>query len=75
MKLTDIELFPNPTNGVINVEVEFAEIIAIKVYAIDGKELKIDTSSQIDLSNYSSGAYFIRVQTNKGMITQKVIKE
>lgn len=68
-------IYPNPTNGMLNIDVEYAQVLSLKVRSIDGKEMQVHSTSQVDLSELSPGTYLVQVLTNKGVITQKVIKE
>jgi len=68
-------LFPNPTNS--NVEIKTDEkITSITVYDINGKESKIESiNNKIDLSNFKSGIYTLKIYTENGISTKKVIKQ
>ena len=72
----NIHIFPNPTNGLIHIEsnnrIEFLEIT---LYNALGKTIKINLSNEsINLSDISSGIYFLSIRTSKGMITKKIMK-
>ena len=67
-------IFPNPTNGIFEIKSK-QSIGEIKITSINGKVIKTADSNEnnitIDLSNYSSGVYFIHfVNMNK---TVKII--
>jgi hypothetical protein len=68
-------LFPNPTNS--NVEIKTDETItSITVYDINGKESKIEPiNNNIDLSNFQSGIYTLKIYTENGISTKKIIKQ
>jgi len=67
-------IYPNPTNGLVNVEIQNHTIENIRLYDFQGRLIKEISESQFDLSNYSNGTYFIRVQTDKGFYSYKLIK-
>ena len=73
-----LTVYPNPIKNSINVSVNNGVIVnTITVYTIQGKklvqqELKDDTT--IDVSSLSQGIYFVKLNTNKGEITKKIIK-
>ncbi|MBM3917758.1 MAG: T9SS type A sorting domain-containing protein, partial [Sphingomonadales bacterium] len=69
-----ITLYPNPTNGLVNVEIQNRTIQNIKLYDLQGRLIKETSESQFDLSTYSNGTYFIRAQTDKGFYSYKLIK-
>lgn len=70
----NIQLFPNPSTGVINLD--FTEALAgtISVSDITGRVLYQTVLLQHNTLNIAEkGVYFIAVQTEKGSITKKVI--
>ena len=72
----NIHIFPNPTNGLIHIESNNRfEFLEITLYNALGKTIKINLSNEnIDLSDISSGIYFLSIRTSKGMITKKIVK-
>jgi D-alanyl-D-alanine carboxypeptidase len=69
-----ITVHPNPTNGLVNIEIQNQTIQIIKVYDLQGRLIKQIAESQIDFSDYSNGTYLIRAQTEKGFYSYKLIK-
>lgn len=65
-------LFPNPTNGLLNIEnINLEKII---IYDISGKEVKqVAPNSQIDISTISKGFYIIKLFSDRGIITDKIV--
>jgi hypothetical protein len=75
----DLELFPNPTKDVINLNWS-EEVATIELTDAQGKILKtMDVSDQKDatlnLQNFSTGVYLVRVISNEGASVHQVIKE
>lgn len=70
-----ITVYPNPTNGLIQIEIPNQTIKSIKVYDLQGRLIKETAESQFDLSNYSNGSYFIKAQTKQGFYSYKLIKQ
>jgi Secretion system C-terminal sorting domain len=67
-------IFPNPTNGILNIGNENLEKIV--VYDISGKVVsKFAPNSQIDLSNLSKGLYLIKLFSSKEIIVDKIVIE
>jgi hypothetical protein len=65
-------LFPNPTNGILNIEIE--NLKKILVYDISGKLIsEFAPNAQIDLSNLSKGLYLIKLFSNAGIIVDKIV--
>jgi CubicO group peptidase (beta-lactamase class C family) len=69
-----ITVYPNPTNGLVHIEIPNQTIQSIKVYDLQGQLIKETTECQFDLSNFSNGTYFIKAQTKQGNYTHKLIK-
>lgn len=69
---------PNPTDGRVNVFSSF-KISRIEVIATDGKALLsqvFDThSATIDLPAMPAGTLFVRIRTEAGTVTRKIVKK
>ncbi len=73
-------IYPNPANSVLNYDVKNdVELSAININDISGKEVFRNSNtlgnSSIDISNLSSGVYFITFHSDKNSVTKKFIKE
>ena len=68
-------IYPNPTNGLVNIEIQNQTIQSIKVYDLQGQLIKETVESQFDLSNYPNGMYFIKAQTKEGFLSFKLLKD
>jgi hypothetical protein len=68
-------IYPNPTNGLVNIEIQNQTIQRIKVYDLQGQLIKETTEYQFDLSNFSNGMYFIKAQTKQGFYNYKLVKQ
>lgn len=70
-----ISLYPNPTNG--KVHIENAEGFQIEVYNLLGKVIlrKANIAQQeiIDLTNLTSGVYYVKLQNEKTTEIKKVV--
>lgn len=78
---TEFTLSPNPTNGILNINHNL-KVNSFKIEIIDalGKVLisgehKGLNETSIDVSNLSSGIYFIKVISGENTSTKKFIKE
>lgn len=77
--LADYSIYPNPAKERLHVSlpVNQGQLYSILISDIRGKEvLKLDKPANnnvdIDLTNYANGIYFLRLQSDKGMATQKI---
>ena len=74
---TNIALYPNPTNGIFNLDLEIS-VGYIFIYNILGEivlQSKInDTQIKFDLSNQPAGIYFVNVISDSKNYSKKIIK-
>ena len=67
-------IYPNPSNGVMNVKAKNLEVIMI--YDSSGKKIReLKANSHIDLSGISKGIYFIKLISDDGVFVDKIILE
>ena len=73
-----LHLYPNPTNGKCTIRSEEYAIENVEVYDVFGKRLEQhfarDYQMVIDLSTRAAGVYFVRVTTEQGTVTKRVVK-
>jgi len=73
-----VDLYPNPTQGLINVDVSDLKVTDINVYNVIGELVfslptnAISTNNNIDLSNQAEGIYMININTEEGSVTKKL---
>lgn len=74
-----IAIFPNPTNDVLNLELNFVhENTTVLLYNSIGqlliKEKMIIPKQTLDLKNFASGIYIVKVQRDEALLIKKIIK-
>jgi hypothetical protein len=68
-------IYPNPTRGQLNIQLpNSVEVTGIFVTDITGRVITLPAGNLVDISNLSSGMYFVTVQSNDLQVTKKVIK-
>jgi len=70
---SSVRLYPNPTNGMVNIESEGK--MTISVMNVLGQKILETTATDnttIELSGFESGIYMIRIETENGITTEKV---
>ncbi|HSY75245.1 MAG TPA: T9SS type A sorting domain-containing protein, partial [Bacteroidia bacterium] len=83
-ELNSLEVYPNPTTGMVNMSISLAgekQNVGIRVINTMGQVLwnsKYNNVSgslkkQIDLSAYSKGIYIVQVTTDNGVMFRKVV--
>jgi hypothetical protein len=73
------KVYPNPTQSVFNIENSELNIQSIELCDISGRYLKSiqdcnNSTISIDLTPFSNGIYFAKIKSNKGVRTEKVVK-
>ena len=71
-------IYPNPTNGFLNIELNnFEELAFIEVYNVMGKQVLSKTVSSnellIDITNQPKGIYFVKVTSGENSFNEKII--
>lgn len=73
---SNVAVFPNPTNGVIEISIagESLNGLVISVYDNSGRLIKsVYNENRIDLSEFPVGLYFLNITNTKGIsITKKI---
>lgn len=76
----NLSLYPNPSNGIVNLSSKNnASINTVEITDINGRVVKNLTTNgvtdiQINISDLTSGMYFLNIQTDLGSGTAKVIR-
>ena len=69
-----VEIFPNPTNGKINIKAENIKLVEIS-NELGETIINYNGVNEINLKSFSKGVYFIKVQTDKVVQVKKIILE
>jgi len=69
-------IFPNPSSNILFIK-GLTENSRIAVYDIYRKKVLYQETNinQIDISNLSSGIFFLKIETKNGTITRKIVKQ
>lgn len=74
-----IQVYPNPSRGVFNVEIPTVGNAEITIVTLAGQKVYAANTDQslvkIDLSDLASGMYMVRVKTVDGLAVKKITKE
>ena len=71
-------LYPNPTAYELYIENEKVDIQQVEIYNLSGKQvLRVDyqNNQPIDVSNLAKGMYLVKIKTESGSLTKKLIKD
>jgi len=68
-------LSPNPANDKLYIQNPInITIKGVSVQSIEGKEiLALENRNEINVSSLSEGIYFLKLETDKGILTRKVV--
>lgn len=73
----DVSIYPNPTAGLLNVELSGFENGVIKIVAMNGKDvLRKSVSNAIevlDLTELENGVYFLSIQSSSNTVIKRII--
>ncbi len=75
---TQIILYPNPVEHVLNIENSSGFAIkTLKMYDVLGRLVlqERNPTNQLDVSNIANGLLFVKLETDKGVLVKKVLKE
>ncbi len=71
----NISIFPNPTFGIVNINTSFNNY-TLEITDVTGKKLLSENNVKtIDMSEFVSGIYFIKINTDDKIYVQKIIKK
>ena len=68
-------IYPNPTNGIVHVDCTNQNIKCIKLFNLQGVFVQEYFTNDFTVSNHAPGTYFIVVQTDKSIFTNKLVKQ
>lgn len=80
--VNDIRIYPNPTTGKINFDLNFSDIqnVTIEIYTITGEKIYSSKANSVtyqnsvaDLSLQPAGIYLVRIKTNDGIYHSKIV--
>ena len=75
----ELSVYPNPTQGILNLKFEESSNSVIQVQLLNGSGQLVlnqnlsSTTNQIDLSNLPKGIYFLNVSNNERRELKKII--
>ena len=72
-----VKIYPNPVDNILTIDSEMVPLKKVEVFSILGNKVKeINTGfNAIPFNNLSSGTYIMRILSEKGSTTRKLIKK
>ncbi|UOK42914.1 MULTISPECIES: T9SS type A sorting domain-containing protein [Flavobacterium] len=69
-----LQLYPNPATDYVMVETS-DKILNVYIYDVEGKRSELVLNDgKIDISQFPAGNYIVGLKTDKGFVSQKIIK-
>ncbi len=69
-------IFPNPVLNYLEIKSKNNFVVeSIKVYNLQGALIEESTQNKIDLSSLSLGAYIVKIKSDKGVFSKKIVKK
>lgn len=70
-----LSVYPNPTTDILNIKTD-GKVKGVMVFDASGRIMNTSfNNNQVDVKSLESGAYIIRVETEKGISSEKFIKK
>ncbi|MCP4882226.1 MAG: T9SS type A sorting domain-containing protein [Flavobacteriales bacterium] len=70
-----ITIYPNPSNGLFSIESRL-NIIQAEIFNIHGQKIQDikTTNNSFSIQNLIDGLYFLKIKTDEGSVTKKILK-
>ncbi|MCA0153803.1 VPS10 domain-containing protein [Winogradskyella vincentii] len=75
----DFSIYPNPANNEVNIKWTKPEMVTLRIYNSLGKimfyakNLEVFRGHKIDVSNFEKGIYFVKLNSDYGEVTKKLV--
>lgn len=80
-ELNGLSIYPNPANNYLNINWNENKPVNIRVFNTNGqliiykKQVDLSNNFKLDLNQLNTGIYFLKVNTDTGSKTEKIIKQ
>jgi len=69
-------IYPNPAKDILTIESNNIQVESVRIFSLLGKEVFRQNglvSREVNISNLSSGMYILKIATNSGSLSQKIV--
>jgi hypothetical protein len=74
---TLLEMYPNPTNGLLTIDLKMITIQSVEIADLNGRVVNSavvnGSTYQADLSGLKNGMYLVKIHTNAGTVQKNVL--
>jgi hypothetical protein len=78
INISDINVFPNPTNGEVNVTMPENMNVDVQIFDAQGKlvseQMNVTNNGKLNISNVTPGVYMVRLTAENAVQTFRVVK-
>ena len=78
MDITDMNVFPNPTNGEVNVSMPENMMVDVQIFDAQGKlvaeQANVTNNGKLNITNVTPGVYMVRLTAENAVQTFRVVK-
>ena len=75
----DVTVYPNPTNGIINISAGDNNIEEIAIYENNGRLIEVvkgnSNNQMLSIEHLSNGMYFLQIKAQGNTVTKKITKQ
>lgn len=75
----NVSIYPNPTTSDVTLDLSGLNAKTVELFSMNGQLLNTvvptDETMIMSLSQYAAGIYFVRIHTDNGITTQKIVKK
>ena len=79
LSVNNIEVFPNPASSFISIKTNSEKDVQLTIFDISGTLVKqinhVLNNQQVDIKDLTSGLYILKIQSNNGSTTKRLIKQ
>ena len=76
--VSGVAIYPNPTNGLVSVKAS-SIIRSVQLFDVQGRILQTRISGEVneilDLTTQAAGVYFMKITTDTGVTTERIIRK
>ena len=76
--LEGLSVFPNPTKSFTTIQLQSTAVSTVRVFNLLGAlvlEKDFTQKTELDLSSFANGAYFLEIKNEEGQAVRKLVKE
>lgn len=74
-----LSIYPNPANDVIRITSASPVMERVEMFDLTGKQvysaINVRSGAEINIANLTGGVYMLRIVTDEGILTRKVVKK